>query len=197
MKKYIFYTIIGLCWAKPLLGITIKNTTENSTYLTVTVPGQTSSTTLTIQPHGRKRIEISKSIPHLDVTVGSLVSPRKQMTPIEPLAGSRGWLFIGKDADGNQLYAPLLSDSNLKKQSEGVSVSYALINDVITQVESFAETRNMSDEQKNSFLPPSYAKDVDPHSYIIIMRDKKLIARLYAPQAVRAAATQWYKAQNK
>lgn len=197
MKNYIFYTLIALCWAEPLIGITIKNTTENNTYLTATIPGQTSSTTLTMQPHGRERIDIKQSIPHLNVTVGSLVPARKQMTPIEPLAGSRGWLLIGRNADGNQLYTPLLSRSDLKTQSEGASVSYALIGDKITRIDSFAETRNLSDQQKNSFLPAPYAKDIDPKSYIMVMRDKKLITKLYAPQVVRAAAAQWYKAQNK
>lgn len=197
MKNYIFGALLALCWAMPLMGIPVRNTTENNVFLTATVPGQTISTTVTMQPHSRELIQIAQSIPRLDVTVGSLVPAHKQMTPIEPLKGSRGWLFIGRNAEGHELYTPLLSHGELAKPLEGASVSYALIEGKITRVDSFAETKNASDQSSSSLVPAAYVKDIDPKSYIMVVRKQKLIAKIYAPQVVRAAAVQWYKAKNK
>jgi hypothetical protein len=119
------------------------------------------------------------------------------MTPIEPLKGSRGWLFIGRNQEGQELYTPLLSHTEIEKPLEGASVSYALIDGKITRIDSFPEGLNAADTDSRLHVPALYVKDIDPKSYIMVVRDKKLIAKLYAPQVVRAAAAQWYKAKNK
>lgn len=197
MKNYIISAFIALCWAMPLMGVTVRNTTETNAFLTATIPGQTTSMTVTMQPHTGERIEITQNIAQMNITVGSLVPAHKQMTPIEPLHGSRGWLFVGRNAQGHELYAPLLAPKEIEKPLEGASASYALIDGKITRIDSFAESKNTTDQLNGTLSPAAYIKDIDPKSYIMIVRDKKLIAKLYAPQVVRAAAAQWYKAKNK
>ena len=194
MKSYIFSALIALCSVMPLMGVTVRNTTENNAYLTATLPGQTTSTTVTMQPHSRELLELTQSVPSMEVIVGALVPAHTQMTPIEPIKGARGWLFIGRNQDGHELYVPLLPRTEIEKSLEGARVSYAVINGQITRVDSFPEAKNVVDQQHTyKLVPASYAKDIDPKSYIMVVRDQKLIAKLYAPQAVRAAATARYK----
>jgi hypothetical protein len=197
MKNYIIGLLVALCGAMPLMGVTVRNTTENNAFLTASVPSQKTSTTVTIRPYTGESIEITQSVAQMNIAVATLVPEHKQMTPIEPLKGSRGWLFVGRNAQGHELYAPLLSPTDTEKPLEGATVSFALIDGQITRIDSFAESKNMSDQYNGTLSPAAYAKNIDPKSYIMIVRDKKLIARLYAPQVVRAATAQWYKAKNK
>lgn len=193
MKNYIFSALIALSWAMPLMGITVRNITENNTFLTATLPEQKISTTVTMQPHGQEIIELTQSVPRMDITVGSIIPARQQMTAIEPLKGSRGWLFTGRNAQGHALYAPLTPRTEKEIPLQGARVSYAAIDGQITRIDSFPEERNSTDQESYTLQPASYAKDIDPKSYIMVMRDKKSIARLYAPLVARSAAAQWYK----
>jgi hypothetical protein len=197
MKNYIFSALIALCSVMPLMGVTVRNTTENNAYLTATLPGQTTSTTVTMQPHSRELIDLKQSVPRMDVIVGALVPAHKQMTPIEPIKGARGWLFIGRDQEGHELYVPLLPRTENEKSLEGARASYAVIDGQITRVDSFAQATNIAQKDTYTLSPASYAKDIDAKSYIMVVRDQKLIAKLYAPQVVRNASTQWYKNKNK
>jgi hypothetical protein len=198
MKNYILGALIALCWAMPLMGVTVRNTTEKTVTVTASSGDQKSIFgTVSVAAHNGNAVALKESVPQLHLAINSIVPAHKQMTPIEPLKGSRGWLFIGRNQEGHELYTPLLSHTEIEKPLEGASPSYALIDGKITRIDSFAESKNTTDQYNGALSPAAYIKDIDPKSYIMVVRDKKLIAKLYAPQVVRAAAAQWYKAKNK
>lgn len=191
MKRSIIGMLIALCWMTSLMGISVRNTTEKNVSLTATFPGQTISTTITMPPHSRETIEFSQNVPTMQVTMSSLVPAHKQMTPLEPLKGSRGWLFVGKNAEKQDLFVPLFG----KKETalEGATTTYALIDDTITRIDSFSERVNEADTYSQTLSPASYESAIEPQSYVMVLQDKQLLAKLYALRVVRSAAIKMYR----
>lgn len=193
IKNYIFGALIACNWAMPLIGIRVSNTTEKTVYITATLPKKPIATTITMQPNGRETLELKENVTEIDLTVGTVIPSRRQMTIIEPLKGSRGWLYIGRDKEGHALYTPLFTRSPLEKPVEGASVSYAAIDGEITRVDSFPEEKNLITQQRYTLRPAAYAEDIAPQSHMMVVQDKKLLVKLYAPLVARSAAAQWYK----
>jgi hypothetical protein len=203
MKYIIMSTLIALCWMSPLAGaaegLKIWNSTSKTTRLTLSSANQKKEFgTATLSARKNSTIKIPSKTTQLHALAGSLIPARKQMTPIEPLKGSRGWLYQGHDT-----YTPLLKPHGQIIPDGATSTYMALMNEKgeqeITRIDTFPERMNESDTAQQTLSAPLYAESIDPKSHLFITEsagDKPhLMVRAYDPKVVKKAAAIVY--QNK
>jgi len=203
MKLYIISTLIALSWMTSLIGIEsspqkglrVRNTTDKNIQVTASTPDQKKIWgTATIKPHTGSIIPVSENLPQVHLTIGSIVPAHKQMTAIEPLNGSSGWLYNGKTPEGDETFVRLWKLNKEEIIPQGAHSSYALIKNTINRVDAFDEGLNKADTHQEILNPAIYATAIDAKSYVMVTQgEKRMMAKAYDPRVVRDAVIKKYK----
>jgi hypothetical protein len=200
MKYVIIIALIAACWISPLAGFTIWNSTPKNTRLTLSSADKKKELgSVDIAAHkGNSSIKTPDNLTQMYASVASIVPARKQMTPIEPLSGSHGWLYTGHGT-----YAPLFPPKG-QIIPDGATSSYITTDEkgekTITRVDAFPEKLNESDTDRQTLTAASYAKAIDQKSYLMVTETvgekPHLMMRVYDPKVIRKAAAVMRQKKN-
>ncbi len=193
--KVLAILITGL-WMGPLMGKTMKlnimNATDKEALLSVNGSQKKAVKSVKIAPHHKNTIMTNSNQTSLAATLSSIVPSRQQLTPIEAYKDSRGWLFVGLDAQKNRILTPLLPLKSKFSVSKGATGSYKEIKGMIMGVEEFPELINEADIHKETLQAAAYAKTIQPNSYVVITpkssEDAHLTMHLYDFRVAQSAA---------
>ena len=185
--------VIAGCWPGSIFALQVFN--RSSLEKKVAVSGTKGKSLATITaPSGKKtKLSINQALPELPLSIGwgQLITVQKdpQQTVIEPHSAATGWIATGKDKDGNLTLVRLVPPTATESIPKNATFTYKKIGDQIVRVDTFPATMQDEFTHKQTFQEPSYARTVQPNSYIIISQNmpNAVSVQMFHPMVVKAA----------